>query len=283
MKLHRSWLVWLALLVVPATFARSPTVASLNLCADQFVLLLADRDQILTVTHLSHETAGSYYFEQARRYPANQGGSEQVLGLSPDVVIAGQYTSVHSVRLLNEIGLNVKTIPIVDDVDTLFSTILDVAGWLGQQPRGKAIVAELKRRIAEIPPASGVKPLAAVFDPNGYTTGADTLRGRLLLLAGFENAATRAGIERYGQLTLEQILHLSPDALVDSPYSPGTYSRGQLTSRHPALMKSGISPHIISIPSRMTVCAGPWTIDVLERLYQERVRLQSIPVFEAKQ
>jgi len=268
-------LCWL-LAITPATAqSKLPTVASINLCADQLVLLLADHEQILSLTNLSHETAGSYYYEQARQYPSNKGGSEKILRLSPDVVIAGQYTSVYSVKLLSQIGLNVKKIPIAGDFDTLFSNINNVAEWLDQRERGEAIVADLKRRIAAIGPAPTIKPVAAVFDPNGYTTGIETLRGRLMELAGFENAATSAGIERYGQLTLEQIIHMSPDALIDSPYSPGTYSRAQMTSRHPALMKSGIDPHIISIPSRMTVCAGPWTIDVLEQLYEERKLLDA--------
>ena len=35
-------------------------VASINLCADQLVLLLADDDQIRSLSNLSHQEAGSY-------------------------------------------------------------------------------------------------------------------------------------------------------------------------------------------------------------------------------
>jgi iron complex transport system substrate-binding protein len=263
---------WL-MLWLPAVHAQLPKVASINLCADQLVMLLADDEQILSVTSLSREPAGAYFYEKAKQYPTNKGGSEKILSLAPDVVIAGQYTSVHSVKLLTEIGLNVKKIPIVNDFDTLFSNIRDVAAWLDQSERGETIIKDLEQRIAAIVPPPAVKPVAAVFDPNGYTTGADTLRGRLMARAGFENAAELAGIDSYGQLTLEQIIHLAPDALIDSPYSAGTYSRAQMISRHPALLQSGLDPYIISIPSRMTVCAGPWTVDVLEQLQSERLRL----------
>ncbi len=266
-----------SLMVASAIQAGLPKVASINLCADQLVLLLADADQIVSLTNLSHETAGSYFFEQARRYPTNKGGSEVILSLAPDVVIAGQYTTVHSVKLLREIGLDVKTISIVNDFDALFENMRQIAGWIHQVERAEKIIADLKQRIALIKPASQNRPVAAVFDPNGYTSGGATLKGKMMEMAGFTNAATLAGIEHYGQLTLEQIIHLAPDALIDSPYSPGTYSRGQLISRHPALMQSGVDPHVISFPSRMTVCAGPWTVDVLERLQAERMRLQESP------
>ena len=41
-------------------------VASINLCADQLVMLLAEDEQILSLSNLSQQEAGSYYFERAR-------------------------------------------------------------------------------------------------------------------------------------------------------------------------------------------------------------------------
>ena len=155
----------------------------------------------------------------------------------------------------------------------LFSNIALVASWTGQQTRGQAIIADLKQRLQNLKPVTEPRPVAAAYDPNGYTSGAGSLRGQLMELSGWRNAATDAGIESYGQLSLEQIINIAPDALIDSPYSPGTYSRAQMTSRHPALLKAGLNPHMISIPSRMMVCAGPWTIDVLERLQDERIMM----------
>ena len=75
------------LLAWPVWSAPLPRVASINLCADQLVLLLADNDQILTLTNLSHDSAGSYFYEKARQYSANKGYSEKILKLAPDVVI----------------------------------------------------------------------------------------------------------------------------------------------------------------------------------------------------
>ena len=262
-------------LVSPVLSAKLPGVVSINLCADQLVLLLADDEQILTLTNLSHDTAGSYFYEKARQYPANKGYSEKILKLAPDVVIAGQYTALHTVKLLHEVGLRVESIPISNDFDTLFSNIRSVAGWLGQTDRGEQIISDLQQRLENLEPATEPRPVVAAYDPNGYTSGANSLKGQLMELSGWRNAATDAGIESYGKLSLEQIINIAPDALIDSPYSPGTYSRAQMTNQHPALLGAGLNPHIISIPSRMTVCAGPWTVDVLERLQAERMKLVS--------
>ncbi len=249
-------------------------VASINLCADQLLILLADEDQILSLSNLSHQEAGSYFFKKAREFPSNEGHSEQIFTLAPDLVIVGQYSNVHTVELLQEVGLRIETLPIANDVDTVLQNILSVSAWLGHAERGRQIVEALETRLSNLQEPDGSGPLAAVFDPNGYTSGKNSLRGQMLDLSGWNNAASLAGIDRFGKLSLEAMIHLAPDALIESPYSPGTYSRAQVMSQHPALHGAGLKPHIISIPSRMTVCAGPWTMDVIEQLEAERLSLE---------
>lgn len=270
----------LASLVTPVRAESMPTVASVNLCADQLVLLLAEPQQILSLSRLSHEKAGSYLYEQAREYPTNSANSEQILTLDPDLVIAGQYTAKFTVKLLRELGMRVETIPIANTLEQLYANIESVALWLGRPEHGEKIVSELQASVAEQQlrqsAYSGAIPSAAYYDPNGYTVGSDTLRGQVLQLSGWRNVASMRGIERYGSLALESLVHLAPDAIIDSPYSVDTYSRAQQMLKHPALNASGLDPLIISIPSRQTICAGPWTIEMIERLEQERDKYLSI-------
>lgn len=271
----------IASLSVQARAESMPTVASINLCADQLVLLLAEPQQILTVSNLSHEQAGSYLYEQARAYPVNKGNSEQILTLNPDVVIAGQYTAKFTVKLLRELDVRVETIPIANTLEQLYSNIELVALWLNRQARGEVLVAELRAGVEELQNQQSLKrgptPSAAYYDPNGYTVGADTMRGQVLALSGWRNVASDRGIERYGTLSLESLVQLAPDAIIDSPYSIDTYSRGQQLLGHPALHASGLNPLIINIPSNQTICAGPWTVDMIERLAQERDKILSTP------
>ena len=62
--------------------------ASLKLCTDELLLLLADPAQIASVTHLSqnpHEHAG---WRGARRYPRNDGTLPSVIRVRPDLVLS---------------------------------------------------------------------------------------------------------------------------------------------------------------------------------------------------
>ena len=82
-----------------------PKVVSINLCADQLVLAFAQPEQILSLSNLSHDPAGSVYFAAAKAYPVNTGQVEEVLPLGPDIIIAGQFTSRYTLELLKSVGL----------------------------------------------------------------------------------------------------------------------------------------------------------------------------------
>jgi ABC-type Fe3+-hydroxamate transport system substrate-binding protein len=99
------------------------SVASINLCADQLLLLLADGEQIVSLSKLAHDKAGSRFYKQAQAYPVNQAAAEQILPLQPDLVIAGQFTNSYTIKLLMELGLRVEILPIADTINTMINNI----------------------------------------------------------------------------------------------------------------------------------------------------------------
>ena len=248
-----------------------PRLVSINLCADQLLMSFADDEQILSLSNLSHDAAGSYHVEKALQFPINKGEVEQVLPLQPDLVIAGQYTDRYTVNLLKSVGLRVEQLPIANSMEELFKNFEMVAQWTGHPSRGQATIEQFKSRLAALSQSEEPRPRVAIYDPNGYTVGAASLRGEALELAGWHNVATDLGIDGYGSMALETLINLDPDALVESPYSAETWSRAQAQNAHPAINQRGLKARVISIPSAQTICGGPWTIDVIEKLEQERV------------
>lgn len=267
-----AFIVLLGCSVVRAT--ELPKIASINMCTDQLVLLLAEPEQILSLSFLSHDPSGSYLYREARAYPTNRGDSEEMLSLQPDVVLVGQYSARHTVKLLSEQGLRIETLPIANSLDDLYANIVNVAKWVGHEGKGLKMVERLKARVIAQKKALSEEttpnPTAAYYGANGYTVGPKTLRGQALELSGWTNAAAQHGIENFGALSLESLVKVAPQAIVDSPYSEGTYSRAQQLLKHPALQASGLDPMVIDIPSRQTICAGPWTVDMIELLFEKR-------------
>jgi len=248
-------------------------IVSINLCADELLLLLADPKQISALTHLSHDEGASYFQTKALPYPTTTGLAEEVLPFKPDLVIAGEYGGIQTVNLLKKLGVRVETLPLANNMQQVFGNIELIAKLSGHPERGAEIIKTMQERLAKLPAANPQAPLAAVYDPNGYTVGPESLRGQSMRLAGWRNAGELAGVRDYGSLDLETLVRLQPDALIDSPYTINTYSRAEALSKHPALRGAQLNPHIISVPSNMTICDGPWIMDTIETLQHERLNL----------
>jgi len=260
--------------VMTQTALNLPTVVSLNLCTDQLVMLLAVNEQILSLSRLSHEPDGSFFYEKARHHSVNSGTAEAVITLAPDIVLVGPYTSRYTVAMLRDFDVQVEVLPIAGSMEAMLQNVRTVAALLNRHDVGEGIVENVRRRLDEITKASGEQPLTAlVYDANGYTSGAKSMRGQLLELAGWSNAASTAGITGYGTLPLETLVQLSPDALIDSPYNKSGYSRAQSLTRHPALRVAGFNPLVVSVAANKTICAGPWSMDVIEQLVTAREEL----------
>ena len=93
----RSWLAALGLLAgcaaPPAPMPRErPTIVSLNPCTDAILAEVADREQILAISHYSQDPRGtSMELAQAREFRATGGTVEEVLALDPDVVVGSSF------------------------------------------------------------------------------------------------------------------------------------------------------------------------------------------------
>ncbi len=255
-----------------------PRVVSINLCTDQLVMALADPEQIVALSGLSHDKAGSYYHREAREFLRVEPIAEQLLPLAPDLVLAGPYTSRYTLNLLDELGIRVEALPIASSIEQMLSNVERMGKLLAQESRASMVVSTIREKLDDIEARvaaldGGDSPRVAVYDTNGYTVGNNTVRGQAIMLAGWQNVATDKGIENYGVLGLEQLIELAPEALIESPYSEGTYSRGQMLTQHPAIRAAGLDPLIIRVPSNQTICAGPWTVDVVEQLLEARALL----------
>lgn len=260
-------------------------VVSINLCADQMLLELAAPGQILSLSRLALDPAASHHLERARGLPTNDGTAEPVVALDPDLVIVGEFSDRYTVRLLEARGLDIRTLPLADSVQGVLDNLLLVGGWLGREVEARTLVDSLEARLAAIAAADADevededgggdgRPGAAVYDPNGYTVGPESLRGEMIARAGFRNVAEEAGITGYGSLSIETLLRHAPDVLIDSPFSPGTWSRAQALALHPALRERGLDPTVVTFASADTICGGAWSIDLIERLVRERHALE---------
>lgn len=242
-----------ALLLAVSSAAR---VASLNLCTDEYLLLLGRPQQIVGVSYLSRDPLESPLWKVARQYKGNRGSIEDVLALKPTLVLTMGGGGRATALLARQLHMQVIEMPYASNLSGVAKNVRSVAGALGNpaaaEPwlrRLEALRATTPRRAADTIWVSG----GGLSLPTG-TIGAEWMR-----LAGLEQRALPGG-----RATLETLLIHPPKVLVRSSYRSGQISGGQRWLEHPIVRRAGARQ--IATDGRPWTCMGPLMIPEIERL-----------------
>ncbi|QTL03655.1 ABC transporter substrate-binding protein [Aquabacter sp. L1I39] len=241
-------------------------IASLNLCGDELLLRLADRDRIASVTFLAGEPGSSNVAALAQGVPTNRGLAEEIVPLEPDLVITGAFTTRATSDLLRRLGVPVLELPMPTTLDEAYEQIRQVAERIGEPERGAAMISRMRTEIAALPARSGRARTAIVLRPNGFTAGKASLADDLMVRAGLDNLATRLPADKFGQLPLEEVVVAHPDVLVvdTDPAAPPSLAESLLD--HPALRGFSQEGRTVVLPARLWACAGPELAEAAARL-----------------
>ncbi len=238
-------------------------IVSMNLCADELVLRLAEPGRIVSVTALSQDPEQSTVAEAARRYPANRGLAEEVIRMEPDLVVAGRYTTRSTVDLLKRVGIEVMELGVPTTLGEVEAQIERLGRRLGAEARAKALIARLREGLADLPQAgNGPAPSAIVYRPSGFAVGKGSLIDTLIAAAGLRNLAAERTLDNYGYLPLETLVTLAPDILVLNA-EPGAPALAHEMLDHPVLDGLGGKVRTVPVPPRLWTCAGPAMIEAV--------------------
>ena len=268
---------WLAG-VASCGHAAPQRIVSLNLCADELVLRLAAPGTVKSVTWLARDPVLSNVSAMAQAVPVNRGLAEDIVPLAPDLVIAGVYTTRTAVALLRRLGIPVLELGVPSSVDEALAQITTVAAALGTPENGAQLVAGIRDRLAALPAALTpglAQPIAAVYQPNGFTIGERSLINDLLSRAGLRNLAVERRIDNYGALPLELLLLAQPDLLIMNAAEDRGPAMAYEVLRHPALARRYSAARVVSVPSAWWSCPGPRLVDAVQRLQQAALQLPS--------
>jgi iron complex transport system substrate-binding protein len=243
-------------------------IVSLNLCADQYLLALADRAQIAALSRLSTDPAISAAAEAARGLPQTGGMAEEVIALRPDLVLVGPFDRAGTARILAARGLRVERMMLPRSFAETQAEMRRVAALLGHPARGEALAV----RLDALPLQLGRSPLAMPYERRGYVAGPASLLGEALARAGFRHGGgVASGHGRF--VSLEELVAARPDALIVGEAAARNIDQGSALLAHPALSRRFPAGRRIVLPDALTACPGPALIHAVERLAEARRRL----------
>ena len=249
-------LVWATL-----THAAPQKIVSLNLCTDQLLMLLADPEQIISLSKIVDDPYVSLLAKKSENFKKNSGDAEQIFMESPDLVVAGVYTEKATVQMLKSLGVRVEIFPIEQNFDDVIGNIKKMGLLVGHSDRAKRMIDDFNVRLEELRSGITERPRAAIYSANGYTTGTDTLSGQILKTAGFRNITEEVGMSFGGTLPLETLVMLNPDLVITGKAYPG-HSRSEEILKHPALRPF----RSITQTDAKWICGTPAVLDAVAEL-----------------
>jgi len=244
---------------------RPQRIVSLNLCADQYLLALADRNQIAGLTRLARDREMSAGAAAAARLPLTGGSAEEVLALRPDLLVAGPQRLRSVIARLGGRRIAAIEVPPANSYAAIVAQVRSVALAVGRPERGEALIARMDARLARLPRTVGRGRVAAYYQRRGFLTGTGTLVDELMRRVGLVNLAARRGEPGLARVTLEQMALARPDFLVVETGSDAVVDQGTEMLHHPVL---GRIPRL-RLPQAWTVCGGPAYVLAAESLARQ--------------
>ena len=236
----------------PDAAERPQRIVSLNLCADQLVLALADRDQIVGLTRNAADPEMSGEAAKARGLRILTNSAEEILELDPDLVVGIPARRSASISVLKGQNYNMLDLKTANTLDEIYASIRETAAAVGHPERGTALITDMEKQLAAIP-RPGAGRVAAYYQRRGFMTGTGTLIDDLMTRVGVVNLAAKLGKPALSQLRLEEMVAAEPDFLIVESATDTVTDQGSEMLHHPALKDI---PRI-SIPQAWTVCGSP--------------------------
>ncbi len=241
-------------------------IVSLDYCADQYVLGLADRDRILALSPDAREPF-SYLRHDAEGLPTVRQRMEDVLALQPDLVVRSYGGGPRTTLFLQQAGVPVLALGFMQDIDAVRATVRRAAATFGVPERGESLVAEMDARLEGARAAArSVDGDILYLSPAGVSAGPGTFVHELIETAGFDNFQRQPG---WRSLPLERLAYEKP-----SRYAVGLFEQKRshfdawTPFRHPVATRRVAEGPMTPIDGATVVCGGWYLVDAVEALVE---------------
>jgi len=192
-------------------------IVSTTLAGDEMLQQLNEVASVISVTYLVDNNTMSnvtgYYPKSIYR---NHAGIEEILPLTPDLVISAPYTKATTVRLLLANHIPVFRFAPVNSFHNIDANLRHLAQVLGKTKRADQQIRKMWQQIRYIRCLTRryPKPRVLFFPLPGFTAAKNTLADDMIRYAGGQNVADETTLSGNISITDEYAASLNPDILV---------------------------------------------------------------------
>lgn len=254
----------LALAVLPtAALAAPPRVASLDQCADQYVLALSPPASIAGVSPRADDP-DSRLRARARDIAKLRPTLEAVLMARPEVVVRYWGGDPRLMARLEDRGVQVVQIDDATDFAGIRANVRQVAAALEQVAAGERLVAQMDARLAAAAGAAAAPRGEALYlTAGGFTAGPGTLIDAILGAAGFANAAEPG----FAPVSVERIA-LTPPVRFVLGFFELMRADWRGPGRHPVVQRAAARVPTARLPGELLGCPAWFAGEAVSQLAQ---------------
>lgn len=253
---------------------RPQRIVSMNLCTDQLLMRLVEPERIASISFLSFEPGETPAELQPilKQLRQNRGLAEQVLMLKPDLILAGQYSTLTTTPLLQKLGYKVVLFSPDNSFGDMRANIRKLGEAVGEQARAEKMIADFDRDLAALRAGlpSGPMPVYADIGVNNWMAGRGTLSTEVANAGGFRTLGETVGYDGYRSIPLEQLVRHAPDLISSSSGYANPPSMATQALGHPLIRDMIAKSQTIELASRYTTCANPSSLDAVRLLVEAR-------------
>lgn len=239
--------------IAASTVLAAPRIASLDQCADQYVLALAPRSEIVALSPRARQ-ADSALKARAAGLREARTDLETLLALGPTIVVRAWGGDSALLAALGRRGVRVVSLGDPTTFADIRADIRRAAAALGAGPAGEILIGRMDNLLARAA-GSGRGRTALYLSAGGDTAGPDTLMGAVLRAAGYRNAEQRPG---YRVAPLEQLVRAPPSRIVAGFFDADPSTDRWAAARHGALAPLLRQRTIVRLPAADLACPS-WT------------------------
>jgi iron complex transport system substrate-binding protein len=249
-------------------------IVSLDYCADQMVLGLAERHRILGVSPEARSDE-SFAAPLARSIATVRPSLEAIAALGPRYAVRLYGGAPGIDRQLQRLGITVVQLNFSGSPADVPAETRRVARLLHAEARGEALAREFEAALAatQREGAEGAqRPRLLYMTPGDVTTGSDSFVGQIITASGFASVRTAPG---WGSLPVEAMVRHPPDAVLRAFFDSARYRQDRWSAAaHPRLREIAGKLPSLDVPGSALACGNWLAGGALRDLVQLRQQLE---------
>jgi iron complex transport system substrate-binding protein len=193
---------------------------------------------------------------------------EQIIRLSPELVLAGNKLSADTIAILENMKIPVA-ITEGTSINEVYNSILEIGKMTGKKDEATALVQSMEKKVAEITARVKDSPrkrcyyIVSFGDYGNWTCGPGSFLHEMIELAGGDNTGAVIG-KPWGLFQMEKLIALDPEILLAGKYSgPMAQLKDEPGFRELNSVKSG---RIAVLDDDLTGRPGPRLVLGLEQI-----------------